>query len=57
MLRKRIDEATTQAAVAAELGVSEGYLSDVLRGHKEPARKLLKAMGLRRVVTYAEDAK
>ena len=31
---------------ARALGVSAGYLSDLLKGHRKPGRKLLAALGL-----------
>lgn len=41
-----------QKAVAAELGISPGYLNDVLQQRREPGRKILKALGLRRKTTF-----
>jgi transcriptional regulator with XRE-family HTH domain len=43
---------STQKALAKQCGISEQYLSDVLLGRREPAEKLLEAVGFRRVVTY-----
>ena len=43
---------TTQTALARELGISVSLLNDTLSGHRTPADKLLKALGLRRVVRY-----
>lgn len=43
----------TQREVAEELGVSASYLNDYLHFRREPGAKLLEALGLRRVVTYA----
>jgi transcriptional regulator with XRE-family HTH domain len=40
------------SAVAKELGVSPAYLSDVMRGKREPGPKILEPLGLVRVVTY-----
>jgi hypothetical protein len=40
------------AVVASELGVSSQYLSDVLRGARDPGPKILVALGLERVITY-----
>jgi hypothetical protein len=37
--------------VALTLDVSAAYLSDVMRGNRPPGPKVLKALGLRRVVT------
>ena len=39
-------------AVARELGVSASYLHDFMDGRRMPGRKILSALGLRRVVTY-----
>ena len=41
-----------QKAVATELGISPGYLNDVLQRRREPGRKILKALGLRRKITF-----
>lgn len=38
--------------VAIHLGVSAQYVSEVLRGLKEPGDGILKPLGLRRVVRY-----
>jgi hypothetical protein len=51
MLRERCTR-SNQKQVAAELGVSPQYLNDVLARGKEPGEKILKALGLRRVVRY-----
>lgn len=42
----------TGAAYAQYLGVSPSYLSDVLKGTREPGRKFLEALGFERRVTY-----
>jgi len=42
----------TQSSVARELGVSQPYLTDVLKGRRLPAQKLSLALGYRRVVRY-----
>lgn len=44
--------AGNQKAAAKRLGVSEQYLCDVLKGRREPGKKLLNALGYRRVVVY-----
>ena len=51
-LRQRIAEHGTQEQYASALGVSGAYLSDVLRGNREPGQKLLDAVGFERVATY-----
>lgn len=38
---------------AAQNGVSDGYVSDVLNGRKAPGDAILSALGLVRVVRYA----
>ena len=48
---------TTQCALAAELGISPTYLSDVIHGRKEPGAKICEALGLKRVVTYEKVRK
>ena len=42
----------THDAMAAELGVTQGYLSKVLAGDCNPGEKLLRQLGLRKVVRY-----
>ena len=41
-----------QVAVAAELGISAQYLSDVLHERRKPGKKILAALGMERVVIY-----
>lgn len=36
-------------------GISPSYLSDIRAGHRAPGDKLLKAMGVRKVVLYELD--
>lgn len=56
LLREKIAEAGDQRKLAAQLGVSQPHLSEILNGHKEPAEKLLTALGLRRVVMFERIA-
>ena len=51
-LRQSANQRGSQRALAKELGVSEAYLSDVINGRRDPGRKILKALGLERVVAY-----
>lgn len=51
VLRKRVD-AQSQAAVAAELGITQGYLSDILNGNRALGPKILKALGFKKVVVF-----
>ena len=43
----------SQGDLARKLGVSQSSLSLILQGGKAPSDMLLKALGLRRIVTYA----
>jgi transcriptional regulator with XRE-family HTH domain len=52
--RIRNEAAGSQKAAAKRLGVSEQYLCDVLKGRREPGKKLLDALGYRRVVVYEQ---
>lgn len=48
-LTKRL-ESKSLRAVALDLGVSAPYLSDIMRGHRPPGPKVLKALGIERTV-------
>jgi hypothetical protein len=41
-----------QVAFAIKAGVTQQYISDLLRGKREPGPKILDALGLRKVITY-----
>lgn len=45
----------SQRAAAQAWGISAPYLTDVLKGRREPGAKLLQALGIRKEVTYVED--
>lgn len=44
--------ASSQKAVAAQLGVSGSYVCDVLKGRRDVTKRLAKALGYQRVVIY-----
>jgi len=46
--------AGSQKALAQEWGISEQYLSDILKGRREPGNKVLKQLGLVKMVVYRE---
>jgi len=51
-LKSVVKEAGTQMDAARELGISEQYLGDLLKGRRGPGDKLLETMRLERIVTY-----
>lgn len=53
VLQKRID-GKSQAKAAQELGITQGYLSDILNGRRAIGPKVLKALKLKKVVVYRE---
>ena len=53
VLRGRL-EGRTQSALAEELGISLGHLNDILCGRRAIGPKVMKALGLERVVTFRE---
>jgi transcriptional regulator with XRE-family HTH domain len=57
LLREKITQAGDQRKLAAQLGVSQPHLSEILNGRKEPAEKVLTALGLRRVVMFEKIEK
>lgn len=40
------------ASLAERIGVSRAYLSDILRGRRDPGPTILEFLGLRKVVSY-----
>lgn len=46
----------TQKQLASDLGVSPAYLNDVIQGRREPGRKILAALKLKREVRYVGAA-
>lgn len=49
-LRKEVERAGSQRKLAKELGVSAMFVNDVLRGRRDPGKKMLDAMGFQRQV-------
>lgn len=45
-------EGRRQKDLARELGISQAYLSDLLHGKREPGKKVLEALKVRRVVGW-----
>ena len=52
MLRMEIALCGSAGKWAAKNQVSTAYVSDVLRGRRDPGEKILQALGLRKIVGY-----
>ena len=55
-IRTRLQEAEHAAGgrmkLAAQWGISVQYIADVIRGYRDPGKKVLAALGYERVVLY-----
>lgn len=54
-LKRAVEDAGSQNALARKIGVSQAYLSQVLSGARPPSDTLLGALGLKRVVVRQQD--
>lgn len=54
-LREFVDRHETQKDAAEELGISQSYLSDLLRLSRQPGPDILRKLGLKKTVVYVED--
>lgn len=54
-LKKDIAKQGSQKAVAAAIGISAPYLSDVLKGYRAPGKSILRFYGLREESVYVKD--
>lgn len=54
MLAKRVTQAGSQQKFATNNGLSPAYVSEVLRGTRDPGESILKALKLKKVVFYEE---
>jgi hypothetical protein len=52
LLRKECDKAGSQKAWASAHGVTGAYVSDVLKGNRDPGESILNALGLELVKDY-----
>ncbi len=52
LLRRLAKKHGSQHELANTLGVSPAYLSDVLKGKREPGQSILSPIGYERVVIY-----
>lgn len=55
-IQRIIEEQGTQKGAAELLGVSEAYLSDLLKGRRDPGKKILDKLGLESSVVYTPKA-
>jgi hypothetical protein len=51
-LKEQACQCGSQKTLARHLDVNEAYLSDVIRGRRDPSERLLTACGFRRVIRY-----
>jgi len=56
-LKKAIEDAGSQNALARRIGLPQAYLSQVLSGSRPPSENLLAGLGLKRVVVRASEVK
>jgi DNA-binding transcriptional regulator YdaS (Cro superfamily) len=52
ILRKRLDRAGTQIALARELGVGQPLINDVLSGRREVSPRLAEALGFAKETVF-----
>ena len=55
-LRQACEELGSQYQWATKFKLSPAYVSDVVRGSRQPGEAILKALSLERVITYREVA-
>lgn len=53
-LERQIALSDSQDAYAKRLGISPQYLSNIVNGVRQPGKKLLSALGLEKVIAYAQ---
>jgi hypothetical protein len=42
----------SQTGLAASMGISVGYLNDVIHNRKAPGDKILKGLGMKRIIVF-----
>lgn len=55
-LKRHVAQFETQYEAAAALGIQPSYLTDILKGRRGPSERLLKALGLKRIITKLSAA-
>lgn len=51
-LKEQVTIHGSQKAMAAHYGIGQAFLSEVLRGRREPGDKIPAALGFRKVISY-----
>lgn len=52
LIRREVKACGTQKAFADKVGVTQGYINDILKKKREPGPKILDALGFRKVIIY-----
>lgn len=52
LMRKQAEIAGSQKAWAAQIGVSQALVCQVINGHQPPCGKILEALGVKRMIHY-----
>ena len=55
LVRDAEQAAGGKPALAAQWGISVQYIADVLRGYRDPGKKVLAALGYEKVVLYRKQ--
>lgn len=56
LLQQKAEQLGSQRLLAQAIGVSDQFISDILRGKREPSGKAVEYLGLRRKVVYEVTA-
>lgn len=56
LLEAEVGRSGSRKEAAKKLGVSAQYLGDVLNNKREPGKKILDALKLRKVISYESEA-
>ena len=57
LLHKKAEQCESWTRLADKLGITPQYLQDIKDGRREPGDKLLRGLGMVKVVTYVKEAK
>jgi len=54
LMRREVKACGSQQAFASKVGITQGYVNDILKRKRELGPKILDALGLRKVVSYEQ---